>query len=187
MCDFVHRGIAPPRVAINLSMRQFQQHDLVESVQKALDSAGLPGHSVELEITETTAMQNAESAITLMRDLRTLGVSIAIDDFGTGYSSLTYLKRLPIAAVKIDRTFVNNIPAEENDVAIVSAVIGIARSLRLRTVAEGVETAEQFAFLRRAECDEGQGYYFSRPCNAEEISRILTGTPVLVRQPRLTL
>ena len=181
------RGIAPPRIAINLSARQFLQHDLAETVQIALDESGVPGSALEIEITETTAMQNAEGSIAVMRELRALGVSIAIDDFGTGYSSLAYLKRFPISAVKIDGAFVSDIPANEGDVAIVSAVLGIARSMRLRVVAEGVETSEQFAFLRRKECDEAQGYYFGRPVSADEMTRQLVGTPVIVRQPRLTV
>ncbi|HUP44165.1 MAG TPA: EAL domain-containing protein [Thermoanaerobaculia bacterium] len=187
MKDWQNRGIAPARVAVNLSMRQFQQHDLVDSVQKALDSAGLPGHALELEITETTAMQSPETSAAVMRELRALGVSIAIDDFGTGYSSLNYLKRLPITAVKIDQTFVNDLPNDDNDVAIVQAVIGIARSLRLRVVAEGVEKPEQVAFLRRSECEEAQGYYFSRPCHVDEMTRMLSGSPTLVHQPRLII
>ena len=188
MKEWQNMGIAPARVAVNLSAKQFQQHDLVDIVQNAISAAGLQPSSLEVEITETTAMQNAEVSTGIMRDLRALGVSIAIDDFGTGYSSLSYLKGFPLSAVKIDRAFVDDLPNDESDVAIVSAVLGIARSLRLRVVAEGVETAEQFAFLRRIECDEAQGYYFSRPGTADDITRLLTATPVLVRQqPRLSI
>ena len=132
-------------------------------------------------------MQKAEITIEVLRELRATGVGISIDDFGTGYSSLNYLKRFPITAIKIDRAFVSDIPHDENDVAIVSAVIGIARSLRLRVIAEGVETSEQFAFLRRKECDEAQGYYFSRPVSYEEMTLLLTGTPLANRQPRLSM
>ncbi|MGZ8867788.1 MAG: putative bifunctional diguanylate cyclase/phosphodiesterase, partial [Thermoanaerobaculia bacterium] len=186
MKEWQNMGIAPARVGVNLSARQFQQHDLVETVQAALDAAGLPPSALEVEITETTAMQNAESSINIMRDLRALGISIAIDDFGTGFSSLSYLRGFPLSAVKVDRTFIRDIPEDEGDVAIVSAVLGIARSLRLRVIAEGVETSEQFAYLRRMEWDEAQGYYFSRPGPADEMTRLLTGTPVLVKQqPRL--
>ncbi len=186
MKEWQNMGIAPARVAVNLSARQFQQHDLVETVQAALQAGGLPPSALEIEITETTAMHDGEVSTGVMRDLRALGVSVAIDDFGTGYSSLSYLKGFPLSAVKIDRAFIDGIPHDESDVAIVSAVLGIARSLRLRVVAEGVETSEQFAYLRRIECDEAQGYYFSRPGTADDMTRLLTGTPVLVRQqPRL--
>jgi len=180
-------GIAPNRVAVNLSPRQFQQHDLVRTVQSVLTATGLSGSALDLEITESTAMQKAEITIDVLRELRATGVGISIDDFGTGYSSLNYLKRFPITAIKIDRAFVSDIPHDENDVAIVSAVIGIARSLRLRVIAEGVETSEQFAFLRRKECDEAQGYYFSRPVSYEEMTLLLTGTPLANRQPRLSM
>ena len=179
MKEWQNRGIAPGRVAVNLSPRQFQQHDLVQTVQSALAETGLNGTALEIEIAETTAMQKAEVTIDVLRELRATGVTIAIDDFGTGYSSLNYLKRFPINAIKIDRTFVSNIPNDENGAAIVSAVIGIARSLRLRVIAEGLETSEQFAFLRRKECDEAQGYYFSRPVSHEEMSQLLTGAPLV--------
>jgi EAL domain-containing protein (putative c-di-GMP-specific phosphodiesterase class I) len=107
-------------------------------------------------------------------------VGISIDDFGMGYSSLNYLKRFPITAVKIDRAFVNDLTTSDGDAAIVTAVIGMARSLRLRVVAEGVETAEQFAFLRTKDCDEAQGYYFSRPASAEDVTRMLAERRTLV-------
>jgi len=170
---------------VNLSARQFQQHDLVEMVRNTLDETGLGPSSLDLEITETTAMQNAEVTVETLRALRALGVGISIDDFGMGYSSLNYLKRFPLNAVKIDRAFVNDITSNHDDAAIVSAVIGMARSLRLRVVAEGVETAEQFAFLRSHECDEAQGYYFSRPIPAEDMTRMLERRTFAVREPRL--
>ncbi|HEX2123531.1 MAG TPA: EAL domain-containing protein, partial [Thermoanaerobaculia bacterium] len=138
------RGAGPLRVAVNLSARQFQQHDLVQMVQSALDEVGLHPAALELEITETTAMANADVTVEVLHALRAIGVGISIDDFGMGYSSLNYLKRFPINAVKIDRAFVNDIATDEGDAAIVSAVIGMARTLRLRVVAEGVENAEQF-------------------------------------------
>ncbi|HEX6094764.1 MAG TPA: EAL domain-containing protein [Thermoanaerobaculia bacterium] len=167
------RGSGPVRVAVNLSARQFQQQDLVEMVQSALDDADLSPSALELEITETTAMQNAEVTVETLRALRDLGVGISIDDFGMGYSSLNYLRRFPITGVKIDRAFVSDVTSNDGDAAIVSAVIGMARNLRLRVTAEGVETAEQFAFLRSHECDEAQGYYFGRPVWAPEMTRSL--------------
>ena len=173
MKEWHDRGAGPMRIGVNLSARQFQQHDLVDMVRSALDESNLGPSSLDLEITETTAMQNAEVTVETLHALRALGVGISIDDFGMGYSSLNYLKRFPLNAVKIDRAFVNDMTTSNGDAAIVSAVIGMARSLRLRVVAEGVETAEQFAFLRSRECDEAQGYYFSRPVPAEEMTRLL--------------
>ncbi|MFL6246001.1 MAG: EAL domain-containing protein [Thermoanaerobaculia bacterium] len=181
MKEWHDRGSGPMRIGVNLSARQFQQHDLVEMVRNTLEESNLGPSSLDLEITETTAMQNAEVTVETLHALRALGVGISIDDFGMGYSSLNYLKRFPLNAVKIDRAFVNDITSNNGDAAIVSAVIGMARSLRLRVVAEGVETAEQFAFLRSRECDEAQGYYFSRPVPPEEMTRLL-----LERRPALS-
>ncbi|HVE71445.1 MAG TPA: EAL domain-containing protein [Thermoanaerobaculia bacterium] len=166
-------GAGPVRMAVNLSAKQFQQHDLVEMVRSAVDDVDLDPSSLELEITETTAMQNAEVTVEVLRALRELGVGISIDDFGMGYSSLNYLRRFPITGVKIDRAFVSDVTSNDGDAAIVSAVIGMARNLRLRVTAEGVETAEQFAFLRSRDCDEAQGFYFSKPVCATEMTRML--------------
>ena len=186
--EWQERGAGPLRVAVNLSARQFQQHDLVQMVRSALDEVGLAPSSLELEITETTAMQNADVTVEVLRALRDIGVGISIDDFGMGYSSLNYLKRFPINAVKIDRAFVSDLATDDGDAAIVSAVLAMARSLRLRVIAEGVEDAEQFAFLRNNRCDEAQGFYFSRPVSAEDLTRTLLAPPMLtVRPPRLTV
>jgi diguanylate cyclase (GGDEF)-like protein/PAS domain S-box-containing protein len=182
------RAGSPIRVAVNLSVRQFQQQDLVDRVRAILDETQLAPSALELEITETAAMQNADVTISQLRALRKVGVGISIDDFGTGYSSLNYLKNFPITAVKIDRSFVRDLATSEGDAAIVSAVIGIARSLQLRVIAEGVETDAQFEFLHRRACDEAQGYYFSRPVGAEVFLAMLR-EPVrsTLRQPRLTV
>jgi diguanylate cyclase (GGDEF)-like protein/PAS domain S-box-containing protein len=187
MKEWQDRGAGPLRIAVNLSARQFQQHDLVDMVRSALDETNLGASSLDLEITETTAMQNAEVTVETLHALRALGVGISIDDFGMGYSSLNYLKRFPLNAVKIDRAFVNDITSNNGDAAIVSAVIGMARSLRLRVLAEGVETAEQFAFLRSRDCDEAQGYYFSRPIPTDEMTHLLVDRRTVVREPRLTI
>jgi EAL domain-containing protein (putative c-di-GMP-specific phosphodiesterase class I) len=188
MKEWQDRGAGPMRIGVNLSARQFLQHDLVDMVRNTLDETGLGPSSLDLEITETTAMQNAEVTVETLRALRALGVGISIDDFGMGYSSLNYLKRFPLNAVKIDRAFVNDITSSNGDAAIVSAVISMARSLRLRVVAEGVETAEQFAFLRSRECDEAQGFYFSRPIPAEDMTRMLIERRAFaVREPRVTV
>ncbi|MEA2344415.1 MAG: hypothetical protein QOF63_2584, partial [Thermoanaerobaculia bacterium] len=131
------------------------------------------------------AMQNAESTVEVLQALRELGVSIAIDDFGTGYSSLNYLKRFPITAVKIDRAFVRDLATSDGDAAIVSAVVGIARALKLRVIAEGVETEEQLSFLRRRNCDAAQGYLFSRPVAAAALPDCLFEHPLDERVVRL--
>jgi len=170
-------GLDVPMMSVNLSLRQFQQYDIVQSVRHVLAETGLDAGALELEITETAAMQNAESTVEVLQALRELGVSIAIDDFGTGYSSLNYLKRFPITAVKIDRAFVRDLATSDGDAAIVSAVVGIARALKLRVIAEGVETEEQLSFLRRRNCDAAQGYLFSRPVAAAALPDCLFEHP----------
>jgi diguanylate cyclase (GGDEF)-like protein/PAS domain S-box-containing protein len=173
MREWRDRGLDIPHVSVNLSARQFQHAEIVERVRAVLSETGLEPGALDLEITETTAMQNAETTVEVLHALRALGVSVSIDDFGTGYSSLNYLKRFPITCVKIDRVFVRDLATSDGDAAIVSAVIGIARSLRIRVTAEGVENAEQLAFLRRRKCDAGQGYLFSRPVAAESVPSIV--------------
>jgi diguanylate cyclase (GGDEF)-like protein/PAS domain S-box-containing protein len=170
-------GLDLPLMAVNLSLRQFQQNDIVQTVRRVLADTGLDASALELEITETAAMQNAETTVDVLQALRELGVSIAIDDFGTGYSSLNYLKRFPITAVKIDRAFIRDLATSEGDAAIVSAVVGIARALKLRVIAEGVETEEQLSFLRRRNCDAAQGYLFSRPVSAAALPGRLNEYP----------
>jgi predicted signal transduction protein with EAL and GGDEF domain len=167
MREWRDRGLDLPRLSINLSPRQFQQQDLVDTVRRVLEETRLEAKALDIEITEGTAMANAEATIETLHALRELGCSISIDDFGTGYSSLSYLKRFPITCVKIDGAFVRDLTRNEGDAAIVTAVIAIARSLKLRVIAEGVETEEQLTFLRRRRCDAAQGYYFSRPVAAE--------------------
>jgi diguanylate cyclase (GGDEF)-like protein/PAS domain S-box-containing protein len=181
-------GLPPMRMAVNLSARQFQQYDLADLVRRTIADARIDPAVLDLEITESTAMQNAELSIEVLRSLCDIGVAISIDDFGTGYSSLNYLKRFPINAVKVDRAFVGGVATNESDGAIVSAVIAIARTLRLRVVAEGVETEDQFAFLQRRQCDEAQGFYFSRPVDSDGITRVLIEQPMLnVKQSRLQM
>ena len=156
-------------VSVNLSARQFQQPTLVDEIAHALEDSGLRPESLELEITESNAMQNAENTIYTLRELKALGVRIAMDDFGTGYSSLNYLKRFPIDTLKLDRSFVKDVVTDESDAAIVSAVILMAHSLKLRVVAEGVETEEQLTFLEQHSCDRIQGYLFSAPRSVDDI------------------
>jgi len=166
-------GFPPMRMTVNISARQFRQETMVETVSQVLKETGLLPRYLQLEITEDTLMQDVEFTIAMLRDLRGMGVEISIDDFGTGYSSLNYLRRFPIDVVKIDRSFVRDVTVDPNDTAIVTAIIALAQSLKLRAVAEGVETQEQLAFLRERQCHEMQGYLFSKPVPAEEFERIL--------------
>jgi diguanylate cyclase (GGDEF)-like protein/PAS domain S-box-containing protein len=170
------RGLAPLRMSVNLSARQFQQAGLAGRVHAALAASGLPADALEIEITESTVMRDTEEAASVLRSLKTLGVGLSIDDFGTGYSSLSYLKRFPIDVLKIDRSFIKDVTVDANDAAITCAVIALAHSLNLEAVAEGVETAAQVAFLRTHGCDEIQGYYFSPPVWPDEIERMLMET-----------
>ncbi|MCP5325436.1 MAG: EAL domain-containing protein [Oceanospirillaceae bacterium] len=151
------------KIAVNLSAKQFADRELVNTVEKALLVSGLPVENLELEITESTLMDNVEHAITTMRAFQERGISIAIDDFGTGYSSLSYLKRFPINVLKVDRSFVMDIPRDINDMEITGAVIAMAHKLNLQVVAEGVETPAQLQFLRANNCEYAQGYLFSKP------------------------
>jgi diguanylate cyclase (GGDEF)-like protein/PAS domain S-box-containing protein len=161
------------RVAVNLSPRQFHQKDFPEIISRILESTGLPPHYLELEITESNAMQNPEMAIKMLAELKSMGLRIAIDDFGTGYSSLSYLRRFPIDALKIDQSFVRDIESNENDAAIVSAVIAMAHKLRLTVIAEGVETEPQSHFLREQQCEQMQGFLFSHPKPIEDLDEFM--------------
>lgn len=164
---WLDQGLGQLRIAVNISARHFQQPNFLARVVEILEESRLDPKSLELELTETSIMENAESATRLLTDIRNLGVKIAIDDFGTGYSSLSYLKRLPIDTVKLDQSFVNGATTDPDDAALVMAIVTLAHNLRLRVVAEGIETAEQLAFLRLLSCDEGQGYLFSKPVPPE--------------------
>jgi EAL domain-containing protein (putative c-di-GMP-specific phosphodiesterase class I) len=167
-------GISVPPVAVNLSGRQFQDPFLDAQVARIIEETGIPPHLIEFEITESMLMQDPQRASETLRRLKELGTSIAVDDFGTGYSSLAYLKRFPVDCLKIDRTFVRDIVADPDDAAITVAVIKLAHSLRLKVIAEGVETDDQFAFLRREGCNMLQGYYFSRPLNADALASLIS-------------
>jgi len=151
------------RVAVNLSARQFSDPDLVSNLKETLEITGCPVSVLELEITESTLMDNVESAISTMYQIKEMGIAIAIDDFGTGYSSLSYLKRFPIDILKVDRSFVMDIPNDLDDMAITAAVVAMAHKLNLRVVAEGIETKDQLDFLRSNRCEYGQGYLIARP------------------------
>ena len=163
------RGFSPFRVAVNLSAHQFRQGDLVETVRRVLEDTRLEPRWLELEITESAMMQDTGRTIETLRTLKEMGITIALDDFGTGYSSLSYLKRFPLDTLKIDYSFIKNMFVNAEDAAIVKAVIAMARSLKLRIVAEGVETEEQRVFLREQGCDEVQGYQAGMPRSATEV------------------
>lgn len=167
------QGLKPLRVAVNLSVRQFMQPDLADIVSQSLAETGLAAGYLELELTENLLMQDVEQAIKTMDTLKAIGVRLAIDDFGTGYSSLNYLRRFPIDQLKIDGSFVQNITSDSNNAAIALAVVSMAHSLKLRVVAEGVETSSQEAFLRSKLCDEIQGFYISRPLPPQELVSLL--------------
>jgi diguanylate cyclase (GGDEF)-like protein len=162
-------GFAPIQVAVNISGRQFHDRDLSQTVIRILNESGLAPHHLELELTESSIMQSEEFAANVLTRWRNMGINISIDDFGTGVSSLASLKRLPIGALKIDQSFVRDANTDPDDAAIVMAIITLAHNLRLRVVAEGVETEEQLRFLQLLRCDEIQGYFFSKPLPAETL------------------
>lgn len=166
-------GYPPLRVAVNISARQFQQKDLADTIAQILRETGLETRYLELEITESVAMSNADTALKTIHQLKSLGIQMAIDDFGTGYSSLSYLKKFPIETLKIDQSFVRDITVDPDDAAIVSYIISLGHSLHLNVIAEGVETEEQRCFLSEGNCDEMQGYLFSRPLTREKFEQLL--------------
>jgi diguanylate cyclase (GGDEF)-like protein/PAS domain S-box-containing protein len=168
-------GFPSLRVSVNVSARQFREHSLLDSIRQTLRDEGVPPDHLELEITESTAMQDVQAAGEILAALDALGVRLAIDDFGTGYSSLAYLKRFPLDVLKIDRAFVQEAPHDGNVWAIAEASISLGHKLGLEVVAEGVETAAQMDFLRSHECDIVQGYYFSQPKPVNEVERFITG------------
>jgi len=167
-------GFAPMRVAVNVSARQFAQLDLAREIAAVLAEADLSPDNLEIEVTESLIMHDVDQTIGTLRELKALGVRISVDDFGTGYSSLAYLKLLPIDVLKIDRAFVIDLGAGEGaDAAIVTSIITLAHALKLKVIAEGVETIEQLEFLRRNDCDEMQGYYFSKPVGVDAFAALL--------------
>jgi diguanylate cyclase (GGDEF)-like protein len=161
------------RIAVNVSVMQFSQPDFPDTISRVLHETNLDPAVLELEITESILMDNADRAVEILKRLKTIGVQLAIDDFGTGYSSLSYLKQFPIDRLKIDRSFIKAITTDPDDQAIASAIISMAESMKLQVTAEGVETVEQMQFLKQVKCDEAQGYYISRPMAAFEAERFL--------------
>ena len=168
------QGITGISMAVNISPMHFQRGNFVQCVQATLEKHGLSGEQLELEITESLLFHNAEQAIETLHRLKMLGVRIALDDFGTGFSSLSYLKRLPIDKIKIDRSFIQEITTDNHDAAITQGIISMAHHLSLTVVAEGVETASQVDFLKGSRCDIFQGYYFAKPMPYAEIEAFLS-------------
>jgi EAL domain-containing protein (putative c-di-GMP-specific phosphodiesterase class I) len=162
-------GFEPVQMAINLSPKQFSDPDLVGAIAAILQEEALPPELLELELTESLLLEASEDTRHQLIQLKKLGLRLAMDDFGTGYSSLSYLKKFPIDVIKIDRSFIKDIPANQDDMEITSAVIAMAHKLKLEVVAEGIETTEQLAVLRRQRCNIGQGYLFDRPIPGREL------------------
>jgi len=176
-------GLRAVPVAVNISTMEFRHEGFLDGLALILKETGLAPRYLELELTESILMHDAESSVGVLKALKTMGVKLAIDDFGTGYSSLSYLKRFPIDTLKIDQSFVRDIVTDADDATIVSAIIGMGKTLKQRVIAEGVETHEQLAFLRARQCDEGQGFHFSHPLPAEDFAQLLVaGNEALPRQ-----
>ena len=172
-------GLRPIEMAVNVSSVEFRNEDFLEGVRAILEETGLSPHYLGLELTESVLMQHAEFTVPVLKKLKAMGIRLAIDDFGTGYSSLSYLRQFPIDTLKVDQSFVHGINADTDDATIINAVINMGGNLKHRVIAEGVETVEQVAFLQAHGCDEGQGYYFSRPVPASQFAKLLkAGTTI---------
>ncbi|GGC63183.1 putative bifunctional diguanylate cyclase/phosphodiesterase [Undibacterium terreum] len=170
---WIDAGLPPLSIAVNISALEFRQSDFFEEVRTILDDIGLDASVLELEITESVLMRDTESSAAILNNLKNMGVQLAVDDFGTGYSSLSYLKKFPIDVLKIDKSFVDDIASGNDASAIAGAVVGMGNNLKLKVIAEGVESKLQLDFLQRQHCEEGQGFLFSRPVAAEEFAKLL--------------
>jgi EAL domain-containing protein (putative c-di-GMP-specific phosphodiesterase class I) len=180
--EWLKAGLPATTMAVNVSAMEFQDEAFLEHLTLILHESGIDPRALELELTESALMKRVEATAAILRTLKESGVQIAVDDFGTGYSSLSYLRKFPIDSLKIDQSFVRQIGKGSDDAAIVTAVISMARSLKLRVVAEGVETAKELEFLKVHECDEAQGYYFGRPMPAPQFAALLrSGLPAAIR------
>jgi EAL domain-containing protein (putative c-di-GMP-specific phosphodiesterase class I) len=166
-------SIGSMAISVNVAGRQFIEGDLEHEVTQALANQHIPAHLLELELTESSLMANTDTTVKTLQSLRKLGVGISIDDFGTGYSSLAYLRRFPVDKLKIDIAFIRGITMNDDDAAIVLAIIRMAQTLKLQVIAEGVESSAQLAYLRGHHCDQIQGYYFSRPLPVPELEKLL--------------
>jgi EAL domain-containing protein (putative c-di-GMP-specific phosphodiesterase class I) len=171
--DWQSRGLEPRRLALNLSGLQLRDTGFVDMVTRELGEVNLTGTRVELELTETAVMRMEGVTFDALNAVKKLGIVLAVDDFGTGYSSLSYLRRLPVDVIKVDRSFVEDLGRNPDNTAIVTAIVNMAHSLNLRVVAEGVETADQLAYLRKLQCDTVQGFYIGRPVPAERFEEAL--------------
>jgi EAL domain-containing protein (putative c-di-GMP-specific phosphodiesterase class I) len=167
------QGLPPMRIAVNLSARQFFDDNLFAITKQTLRDQSMDASLLEFEITESMMMHNADKSAHVLSELRKLGVRVAVDDFGVGYSSLSHLKQFPIDIIKIDRSFIKDIPGDKADEAITEAIIALGKSLQITVVAEGVETGRQLQFLRDRGCHQIQGYYFSMPVHAEQVAKLL--------------
>lgn len=173
LVEWRRAGLPELTLAINLSALQFRQPDLALQVKQALESSGLPGHALDIEVTESIIMEDAQATIQTIDNMKNMGLRLSIDDFGTGYSSLSYLKRFKADKLKIDRSFVRDIPQDADDSAIARAIINMAKNLNMQVVAEGVETMEQWQFLEQEGCDFVQGYLIAKPLPADDFAELL--------------
>jgi len=177
------RGLRPVSMAVNLSPRQFVDEHLLQDIDEALASSGMSPVLLQLEVTESMVMRNVARAVKVLDAIQSRGIRLAIDDFGTGYSSMSLMKQFPIDTIKIDRSFVRDLPNDSEDQAIAQAIISMGKALGMTVIAEGVETVEQQAFLRSHACDEMQGYLFSKPLPPAQLASLLRSAPMLVSPP----
>ncbi|APC17748.1 GGDEF domain-containing response regulator [Pseudomonas frederiksbergensis] len=177
-------GLPPISMSVNVSAIDFRQRDFVDGIVQILEQTGFDPTRLELEITESVLMQNVEATVQTLHAIKALGVRLAIDDFGTGYSSLSYLRRFPVDVLKIDQSFIRGLNSDNNDNALVSAIISLGKSLNLNIIAEGVETLEQLDFLKALQCEEGQGYFFSKAVLPQEFVQLLTDSQQTQIPPR---
>ena len=164
-------GLALPAIAVNISAIQLRQKGFLNNIKAMLREEGLSPQQLELELTESLLISNADVMLLMLQEMKEMGLKLLIDDFGTGYSSLSYLRRFPVHKLKIDQSFVRDLTLDPDDDAITGAIISMAKALNLKVIAEGVETEQQVSFLRRHDCDEAQGYYFSVPLQAEAFAK----------------
>jgi EAL domain-containing protein (putative c-di-GMP-specific phosphodiesterase class I) len=183
-CAWQAKGLPKLCMSVNVSAIDFRQRDFVKGIEQILKQTGMDPTLLELEITEGVLMQNVDATMLALNRLKALGVRLAIDDFGTGYSSLSYLQRFPIDVLKIDQSFIRGLSRDSNDAALVSAIISLGKSLKLTVIAEGVETLEQLNFLKALQCEEGQGYYFSKAVEPEAFVQYLTSVQSAPSSPK---
>jgi EAL domain-containing protein (putative c-di-GMP-specific phosphodiesterase class I) len=175
-------GLGPVQVAVNVSAVQFRQEGFCQLIRKVLHETGLAAHYLELELTESLLLANADVTFSVLQELKAMGLTLAIDDFGTGYSSFSYLRQFRVSKLKIDRSFIRDVAVNPDDAAITTAIISMAKNLNLKVIAEGVENEAQLSFLRAHQCDEIQGYYFCKPLRLDEIGDKLRGDALTVIQ-----